>query len=192
MSKMEDVLEAFVTEIAETAVEAGLENHDFSDEIEREVENILDHRDFSGVVESALDDYDFGEVIRRIKEDIQEEIVDETKDAIYEDLMSKIGDTVRGLVEKQLPLFQAGLVPVGNDNAEARPKVRVTLNLTFERDYIADCVKIGKANPTAEELQALVRHSLQPFLKQEGEVVTEPPVAATVAPTVTEPAKEVA
>ena len=184
MSKMEDALEAFVTEIAEAAVETGIDNHDFSDVIEREVESVLDHRDFSGVVENALDDYDFGEVIRRIKEDIQEEIVDETKDAIYKDVMA--------LVEKKLPLFQAGLVPVGNDNAEARPKVRVTLNLTFERDYIADCVTIGKANPTAEELQALVRHSLQPFLKQEGEVVTEPPVAATEVPTVTEPAKEVA
>jgi hypothetical protein len=131
-----------------------------------------------------LDDYDFGDVITRIKEDIQEEVTDELKDTIYEAMLKKL--------EPLLTTQQAGLVPVGNDNAEARPKVRVMLNLTFERDYIADCVTIGKANPTAEELQALVRHSLQPFLKQEGEVVTEPPVAATVAPTVTEPAKEVA
>ena len=183
-SKLETVLEELIEEKVNDSVENAMSNHDFSGEVESEVERAMDNYDFASSVDSALDDYDFGDVIQRVKDDIQEEVTDELKDTIYAAMLKKL--------EPLLAVQQAGLVPVGNDNAEARPRVRVILTLTFERDYIADCVKIGKANPTAEELQWLIRHSLQPFLKQEGEVVTEPPVAATEVPTVTEPAKEVA
>ena len=90
MSKMEDALEAFVTEIAEAAVETGIDNHDFSDEIEKEVENAFENYDVSSAVESALDDYDFGDVINQLKHDIQEEVTDELKDTIYEAMLKKL------------------------------------------------------------------------------------------------------
>jgi len=161
MTKLEQIFE----EMIESAIESVLDSKDFSDDIERAV----DDYDFSSGISDALENYDFSDVVTRLKDEIQEEVTDELKDTLYEAMLKKL--------EPLLKTQQAGLVPVENDNAEARPKVRVTLNLTFERDFIADCVKIGKPNPTPEELQCLIRNSLQPFLQQEGEVgvaVTEP------------------
>ena len=148
----------------ESAMEEALANHDFSDA----VENALSDHDFADDAQSALDNLDTTDLEDKIKESLQEEITDELKDTLYTDLFNQLSENLAAKLKTQnTDSF------VANDTERPQQRVTVTMTLKFSRDYIADCVKIGKAAPTLEELQWLIKQELQPMLKQAGEVVTD-------------------